>query len=982
MTKKYVVLFLLLLAVGASIITERAPAIAKSIAQQKNCPGAPPSRLVPGGFGQVTITPAGQVAVPVRVRDSAGRSGKLVGQLRDGMSFQVVDGPICKDGYAWWHVKNETIDGWVAEGDANGYYVEPTEAPSQGGSNGGSTQPAGGPTPTLSPVTPSSQQDVRFAEFKPGKVDAAGSLQPYQIAQDVSNVVVANTLTSDQLSFVQRNGFVVSPGNELEFYTVYEKGRYNYEPLFITTDSLLHSFHLLFDKVLRTAESGYFIPLLRQMNASVLIQADKEYQALKGTDWEEAARRTVAYVGVAARLVDSKAQVPGYVNDLVTSEIANVNNASGVGPSAIFPELDNGEDWTQYIPRGHYTKSEDLKAYFRSMMYYGRMTFRLSKPEETKSALLLATAVRDANVKGRRGIDVWADLYEPTVFFVGRSDDLSIPQYVQVIDQVYGSGAGPKAIQGKGIDAFVAAANALPAPKILSSVVKDTEDVNKETKGLRFMGQRFVWDAYVFRQLIYRNVGTRDKPRALPMALDVFAALGSDRALSILDKEGATKFENYNSQMQKVRGEIGSLTETDWTDTLYNSWLYTLNTLSQPVPTGYPSFMMNPAYQDRSLYAALGSFAELKHDTILYAKQAYAEMGGGGGKSPPPEPVLPPNYVEPVPLFWARLGALAEMAYDGLSKRNLLNPDDGKTLSRIGELARQFENYSIKELKNQPLTAEEQDGLRFYGGDLEKFVEASADTDPNAQPGGTPNFEDQPQAAVVADVATAINAGNSKEQKVLEVAVGRVFDMYAAVPVNGKLYLAHGAVFSYYEFEQPLTKRLTDEDWHKMLDQGKAPALPDWTFSFLSKSTVDGELSAAVRQYQDYITRTLWEDPVSDYKQLLPDAAKNKTSKWLVSQLEPLAKARQYEGRQIVETNFRSVDMQDAKTAVVTTRETWRGELHNYGSSPDGDGPKIAERGPYTVDVTYTLTKGQDGLWSVTNIVVNGTPPTWNKTAS
>ncbi len=978
MSKKHILLLFLLIAIGASAALERAPAVAQPGAQQKNCPGAPVSRLTAGGYGQVTLTPPGEVSVPVRVRETPGKTGKIVGQLSDGMSFQVKEGPTCKDNYAWWHVTTETLDGWLAEGDANSYYVEPTGGADQN-AVAPTITPAQGPTPTLPPVTASSERTLQFAKFSPGQVDTAGSLQPYQIAPDFANVVLTDALTSDQLNFIQRNGFVVSPGNELEFHTVYEKARYDYQPLFITTDSLLHSFHLVFDKVLRTAEAQYFIPLLRQTNASVLIQADKEYQALKGTDWEDAARRTVAYVGVSSRLVDPQAKVPSYVSDLVTSEIANINSASGVAPSAIFPELTNGEDWTQYIPRGHYTKSDELKAYFRAMMYYGRMSFRLSKPEETKSALALVTAIRDANVGGRRGIDAWADLYEPTVFFVGRSDDLTVPQYLQVIDQVYGSGAAVKAIQGKGIDGFVSAANALPAPKILGSVLQDTEDISKETKGLRFMGQRFVWDAYVFSQLIYRNVGTRDKPRALPMALDVYAALGSDRAMSILDKEGATAFDKYNDQMAKVRGELKDLTEADWTETLYNSWLYTLNTLAQPVPTGYPSFMLNPAYQDRSLYGALGSFAELKHDTILYAKQAYAEMGGGGGKSPPPEPVAPPNYVEPLPLFWARLGALAEMTSQGLGSRHLLSPNDAQTLQKIADLARRFEAYSVKELKNQPLTADEQNGLRFYGGDLEAILRATADDAGQNPPGNA--FEDQPQAAVVADVATAINAGNSKEQKVLELGVGRVFNIYAAVPVSGKLYLAHGAVFSYYEFEQPLAKRLTDEAWRTMLDQGKAPPVPDWTFSFMSRTTVDSALSEAVRNFQSYLTDTLWSDPVGSYKQLLPNAGKDKADKFVVSQLEPLAKARQYEGRQIIETNFRSFDMQDQQTAVVTTRETWRGELHNYGSDEFSDGPKIGERGPYTIDVTYTLTKDKDGNWSVSNVVVNGTPPAWNKTS-
>jgi len=38
------------------------------------------------------------------------------------------------------------------------------------------------------------------------------------------------------------------------------------------------------------------------------------------------------------------------------------------------------------------------------------------------------------------------------------------------------------------------------------------EDV---TKGFRFMGQRFVPDAYIFRQLIYRYVDGRSRPSTM-----------------------------------------------------------------------------------------------------------------------------------------------------------------------------------------------------------------------------------------------------------------------------------------------------------------------------------------------------------------------------------------------------------------------------------------------------------------------------------
>ena len=983
MSKKHVLLFLLLVCLGITSALGRSP----TSAQPQNCPGAPPSRLVVGSSGQVTITPPGQVAIPVRVRNAPGRSGKVIGQITDGTQFKVEEGPTCKDNYAWWRITADVIAGWIAEGDSSGYYVEPIQAGEPGGQTGNDNPPQGQPTPTNAtvalPTLPPSEggegASLHFAVFNPGKIDMSGNIQPYKIAPDFNNLVVASALTSEQMDFVQRNAFVVSPGTELEFYTVYEKARYNYQPLFITTDSLLHSFHQVFDKVLRTAESDYFIPLLKDMNKSVLAQADKTYQALKNSDWADAAKRTVAYVAVSSKLVDPQARIPSYVNDVVNQEIANVNNASGVGPSAIFPELENGEDFTQYIPRGHYTKSDELKAYFRSMMYYGRMTFRLSKREETKSALLLSLALRDSNVRGKRGVDAWADLYEPTVFFVGKSDDLSIPQYLQVIDQVYGNGATVHTVQSQPLDGFINAANALPSPKILGAVINDTDNVDQATKGLRFMGQRFVWDAYVFRNLIYRNVGTQDKPRALPMALDVFAALGSERASAILEKEGAPSFDNYTSQMQKLQGELSGIGEAEWAETLYGSWLYTLNALAQPVPAGYPTFMTNQAYADRSLYGALGSFAELKHDTILYAKQAYAEMGGGGGKSPPPEPVAPPNYVEPLPLFWARLAALAEMTYDGLGRRQLLNVSDADTLQKIAQYARRFQDDSIKELKGEALSAEEQSKLRFYGGDLEVILAATQENYNKDTPAAA--FEDQPQAAVIADIASAVNAGKSKEQKVLEIGVGRVFDMYAAVPINGKLWMAHGAVFSYYEFEHPLNDRLTDEAWRKMLEQGKAPPVPDWTFSFMSKTTVDQDLSSSVRNFQDYLNNTLWDDPASSVQQLKQNP-NSKVGKFLITQLDPLVKAHQYEGRQIIETSFRSFDMQDDKTAVVTTRETWRGELHNNGPDAFSDGPKIAERGPYTIDVTYTLTKDQNGFWNVSNVVVNGTLPAWNQVGS
>jgi hypothetical protein len=154
------------------------------------------------------------------------------------------------------------------------------------------------------------------------------------------------------------------------------------------------------------------------------------------------------------------------------------------------------------------------------------------------------------------------------------------------------------------------------------------------------MGQRFVPDAYVFRELIFRNVGTLEDPRSLPKGLDFFAAMGSERAYQHLDEMGETHFANYPEQMQKMQDWMSGLTVGEWTETLYNTWLYTFDPLIAVPGEGYPEFMQSPAWLDKQLNTVLGSWSELKHDTILYAQSALPVA--------PPPPPEPPKGAEPV----------------------------------------------------------------------------------------------------------------------------------------------------------------------------------------------------------------------------------------------------------------------------------------------------------------------------------------------
>ncbi len=64
---------------------------------------------------------------------------------------------------------------------------------------------------------------------------------------------------------------------------------------------------------------------------------------------------------------------------------------------------------------------------------------------------------------------------------------------------------------------------------------------------------------------------------------------------------------------------------------------------------GYPMFMQVPAWLDKDLFAALASWAELRHDTILYAKQSYTMEV----TAVRPVPKMVKGYVERGMMFYA-----------------------------------------------------------------------------------------------------------------------------------------------------------------------------------------------------------------------------------------------------------------------------------------------------------------------------------------
>jgi len=562
-------------------------------------------------------------------------------------------------------------------------------------------------------------------------------------------------------------------------------------------------------------------------------------------DFREALRRNLAFVSVAYRLLVPDSNIPPMVETEVSLELRKIAAHEGFDMSELFMYK---EDYSQYVPRGHYTRSEALKRYFKAVMWYGRMGFLLKGSDDwgpdgealvsvrnariqTIQAVKLSEALRDAQVGERTGLDIWDRLYTVTAFYVGLADDLTPYDYLWALDRALNLWNNP---DGDFILAVKAELAALPSPKIYGGtgfiVVPDpvTDDSLNElldkTKGLRFMGQRFVPDSYMFQNLIFPPVEEAfvmsgpDVPftlgdhngdfipssRCYPRGLDVMAVLGSHTALTTLIDDGDTDYFNFWLRFGQLRSEFDEVSVVDWHVNLYWGWLYALKALLPELPEGYPNFMRTDAWQHHQLHSALASWSQLRHDTILYAKQSNGSGGGGRPRE------VPPGYIEPQAEFLTRLLELNRMTQSGLLDLSVLSPEADQRLSTLDELLVTALDLTKKQLTNQPLSEEDKAVIKGLPDRLDRAVVG-------VRGAGL-------KTTMVADVHT-----HGIEETVVEEATGKVDLIVVACPAaDGSVFLAAGPVLSYYEFKHPMSDRLTDEAWRDMLDSDAAPKRPVW----------------------------------------------------------------------------------------------------------------------------------------------------------
>lgn len=611
-----------------------------------------------------------------------------------------------------------------------------------------------------------------------------------------------------------QNGFAIVPADHEQLFHVYEQNDYSQFPSFVTTDLYLQLYHLYIDCMLRELEEQHLSRLMITLSKNLYDAMHRQSQNAGSEDIRRYSHHNAVFFAVAYQLLTGKPIATGDEVEMTQEEVAKAM-ASENAPSrfmADYREIDF--PYSLFRPRGHYTRSETLQRYFRGMMWLQSVPFGMDHDDELCEAIVMADALQD-NKEAARCYETVNTLIS---FLMGQPDNLSIPQ-----------------VQAEMKKKGLLLAELLESNKDLADVKNALKKIGDKQTRIRpkfertshnkicLMPQRYQPDAEVLQEMVdYDNAPTL---RATPKGLDFMAAMGVTAAEQILMDE-KQEWKDFKPMLAKMKQRMG---EINWQETMATQWMNTLKVISDNNVGGNtaeaPYFMATPEWGLKNLNAMLASWAELKHDAILYAKQPMgAECGGG---SDVPDPVVK-GYVEPNIGFWKKAVELLDNTYDLLKQQNMLTEKIESATVRIREELEFLLRVSEKEVAGKPVTDEEYDQLKCVGAMFENISLDMLRQEDQYLAGWDDIEGADRKVALIADVYTA-NADNNPNKSILYEGVGLADEIYVVVEIGGYLYLTRGAVLSYRELQRSIDEqRMTDEEWQKNLETDPREGVPLW----------------------------------------------------------------------------------------------------------------------------------------------------------
>jgi hypothetical protein len=658
--------------------------------------------------------------------------------------------------------------------------------------------------------------EVKSLSYDPRKSEFMDRIQASALA-----------LTEDELSHLATNGFVISQRSAFPtFVRGYAAVYSEHLPVYITADAILEAVHASYDAVLKLTEQTALSNMLGDMLTSMHARLPE-----LATQNPSSAADLDVYLAVARSLLRGTevAPVAGGAVTTVHQLVQLALAPSGEVTLNLFG-ADREYDASQFKPRGHYADDPRLSQYFRAMMWLGRTDFRLIETNSDGSQvflrpqydamLLLRQCMSEQDLSRFQKMDTALQA------FVGESDYMTVPQ-VDLLVADLGGADGARAASDAAVQAAVRAGG-YGMQRIASQIMANGGIVATLplARSFALFGQRYVLDSHVFSQVVYDRI----RDRLMPDPLDVaYAALGNDQALSLL---GPTlgNFVGYPAALEGARVLSDAHGADFWNGNLYNTWVAALRALSpaadvsRPSAHGMPEVTGTNAWGRRILNTQLASWAELRHDTLLYAKQSYTGTPGCD---------YPDAYVDPYPEFYEKLHRFAEQ---GVALSELLASSLGVNsdplhnyFTKLGSTLTALTGMAKNQREGTPFTLEQ---MAFVNRAVRIVKKSVVCTTIDAPDGWLADLYLDPATSIesrptIADVHTQpADAGGNTVGRVLHVATGYPRQMVTTVDTCQGPRAYVGITFAYHEEITSDFKRLTDDEWKGQL--GSRPADVPW----------------------------------------------------------------------------------------------------------------------------------------------------------
>ncbi len=643
---------------------------------------------------------------------------------------------------------------------------------------------------------------------------------------------ISSALGSGFANNVAEKGVAVFTGSQFpNFYSALDEIHSADLPLIFTTDAMLQTIYRSYDNILMSLEEQRFITMLNNILFSSLIY---NYRAYGNEDYAVLVRD---YLLTALHLLDpSRSDIQ--LTDEALRYISLVESEE-MGKYDIYgrPKL---TDFSQFKPRGHYTETPRLSNYFRAMMWLSRadLSFEIFGADtagaEAKAA---ANTMKAASlclwdcVVASGTYSQWLHFNRVIEFMVGMSDggtirDMGSLAHSLDIENV------PEFLTDFNAAAFDSALVDLPlgVQMILSegkTYLPGEHDSLSLSRTMSFMPQRFILDSYTFSQLVFPLV----EKRYLPSSLDIAFTLGDNSALT----------DHRDLHHSAVPGILGAqrklydgISKTGWQSNLYTSWLYFLRTLNGAENnTAVSPVFRTLAWRKKMRNTQLMSWAHLRHNTILYAKQSYTGI---------PICEHPRAYVEPYPDFFHAVRTYANMGRDFFESSE---PGIAQYFGRVAEISGKLWEAAERTAAGLPPTPAQEEWIKqvlvpkqtngcvplkvLDGWYFDLIYEKDGSSRPSS--GETEQF------TTIADVHTKPASPLTGPHKVLHAATGLVNIMAVVVELNDCNMVFAGPVGSFYDVitsDSSAPERLNDEEWEKAISENQdIVKRPDWIQSLL-----------------------------------------------------------------------------------------------------------------------------------------------------